>query len=69
VFLFSAILSMAFGRIVQEASGGGQLVLAAYQTTFRPLLYGIAAAIILSLALKESGPSARAIEGKSPSKV
>jgi MFS family permease len=63
VFLFSAILSMVFGRIMQNTAGGSQIVLAHYQTTFQPLLYGVCLAIVLTLALKETGPAVHAIEG------
>jgi len=57
VFMFSALLNAAFGRIMHSVSGGNQLVLEHYQTTFQPLLYGIGLAVILTLALKETGHS------------
>ena len=31
-----------------------------YQTTFTPMLYGVAVAILLALLLKETGAAARA---------
>jgi hypothetical protein len=30
-----------------------------FQTTFRPLLYGVAIAVLLTLFLKETGPAVR----------
>jgi MFS family permease len=62
VFMFSAISGMVFGHIMQNAAGGSQIVLAHYQTTFQPLLYGVGLAIVLTLALKETGPAVHAIE-------
>lgn len=59
VFMFSAILGMVFGRMMQSAAGGGQIVLAHYQTTFQPLLYGVGLALVLTLALKETGPASK----------
>jgi sugar phosphate permease len=55
VFLFSAVLNVVFGRIIQNISGGSPLALEHYQATFQPLLYGIGLAILLTLALKETG--------------
>jgi hypothetical protein len=59
VFTVSAVLGVVLGRVMQNASGGGQLVLEHYQTTFQPLIFGIGLAILLTLALKETGPAAR----------
>ena len=59
VFSFSALLGAVFGRIMQSASGGGQMVLEHYQATFRPLLYGVALAIALTVVLKETGTAAQ----------
>jgi hypothetical protein len=53
---------MVFGSIMENAAGGSQIVLAHYQSTFQPLLYGVSLAIVLTLALKETGPAVRAIE-------
>ena len=44
-----------------RASGGGERELAHYQTAFEPLCYGVAAAILLTLLLRETGPRASAI--------
>ena len=57
VFMFSALLNAVFARIMHNASGGTQLVLEDYQTTFQSLLYGVGLAVILTLALKETGRS------------
>jgi len=55
VFMFSALLNALFGRIMHVVSGGNQLVLAHYQMTFQPLLYGVGLAVVLTFALKETG--------------
>jgi MFS family permease len=60
-FTFSALLGPVFAWILQKTSGGtAQARLQHYQTTFEPLLFGVALAIILTLVLKETGPAARA---------
>ncbi len=60
-FTFSALLGPVFGWILQRASGGAaQMELQHYQSTFVPLLYGVAIAILLTLLLKETGPAVRA---------
>jgi MFS family permease len=59
-FTFSALLGPVFGWSLQRVSGGAaQMELEHYRTAFRPLLYGVAIAIILSLLLKETGPAVR----------
>lgn len=60
-FTLSALLGPVFGWILQNASGGGtRMELQHFQTTFSPLLYGVALAILLTLLLlKETGPAAR----------
>ena len=59
-FTFSALLGPIFARILfRAAGGGGELDLAAYQTTFSLLLYGVGGAIALALLLRETGPAAR----------
>ena len=61
-FTFSALLGPIFGRRLVEVSQGSVSVgLEHYQATFRPMLFGIVAALILTCALKETGPRARAI--------
>jgi len=56
-FTFSALLGPVFGGLLQHISGGGQRELAHYQAAFLPLLFGVAAAIVLSFLLKETGPA------------
>jgi len=59
-FTFSALLGPVFGWILAAVGGGAaRMTLGHYQTTFEPLLYGVALAIILTLLLKETGPAAR----------
>jgi MFS family permease len=58
-FTFSAVLGPVFAGRLLEASGGASLSLEHYQTTFAPLLYGVVAAIIFTLLLKETGPAVR----------
>jgi MFS family permease len=55
-FTFSALLGSVFGGLLQHISGGAQRELAHYQAAFLPLLFGVAAAIVLSFLLKETGP-------------
>jgi MFS family permease len=54
-FSFSALLGPVFGTLLHNASGGGDRDLIHYQVTFEPLIYGVGAAIILALLLKETG--------------
>lgn len=61
-FTLSALLGPVFGWLLQSASGGAtRMELQHFQTTFAPLLYGVAVAILMTLLLlKETGPAARA---------
>jgi len=55
-FTLSALLGPVFGWILQSVSqGSAQLDLQHFQTTFRPLLVGVAIAILLTFFLKETG--------------
>ncbi len=59
-FTLSALLGPVFGWMLQSASGGATpMELQHFQTTFAPLLYGVAVAILMTLLLlKETGPAA-----------
>jgi MFS family permease len=57
-FTFSALLGPVFGaRLVELPEGDTSLALAHYQAGFKPLLYGIIVALILTAFLKETGPA------------
>jgi len=59
-FTFSALLGPIFGsRLVEMPEGDVRLALAHYQAGFKPLLYGIIVALILTFFLKETGPAGR----------
>jgi MFS family permease len=59
-FTFSALLGPIFGsRLVEMPEGDVPLALAHYQGGFKPLLYGIIVALILTFFLKETGPAER----------
>jgi MFS family permease len=54
---FSALLGPVFGSILESVSAGQPKGLEHYQATFQLLLYGVGAAILLTLMLKETGPA------------
>ncbi|HTL54402.1 MAG TPA: MFS transporter [Candidatus Limnocylindrales bacterium] len=55
-FTFSALLGPVFGaRLVQVAEGADNLGLEHYQAGFKPLIYGILIALVLTCFLKETG--------------
>jgi len=59
-FTFSALLGPVFGWVLLSLSGGaGKMELQHYQLAFAPLLLGVAAALVLTLLLKETGPATR----------
>jgi MFS family permease len=59
-FTFSALLGPVFGaRLMEMPEGDTSLALVHYQAGFRPLLYGIVVALILTFFLKETGPASR----------
>jgi MFS family permease len=60
-FTFSALLGPVFAWLLRYVSDGAELMKAEhYQTAFMPLLFGVAAAIGLTLLLRETGPANRA---------
>jgi sugar phosphate permease len=58
-FTFSALLGPVFGRMLTSSAGDAARGLDDYQAAFTPMLYGVAAAIGLTLLLKETGPAVR----------
>jgi len=59
-FTFSALLTPVFGSLLLRVGGGvPQLQLEHYQTTFAPLLIGVAIAVLLTFFLKETGPASQ----------
>jgi MFS family permease len=61
-FTFSALLGPVFGsRLVQATEGADTTTLAHYQAGFRPLLLGIALALVLTCFLKETGPAVQKV--------
>jgi len=61
-FTFSALLGPIFGWSLLRVSGGAEhMELGHYQLAFKPLLYGVAIAIVLALLLKETGPAVQKV--------
>ena len=58
-FSLSALLGPMFGALLARASEGAARDLADYQTAFTPLLYVVGLAIVLTFALRETGPAVR----------
>jgi MFS family permease len=58
-FSLTAILGPIFASRLMAASAGGDRDIGHYQSTFTPLLYGVALAILLTLILRETGPKAK----------
>jgi MFS family permease len=59
-FTFSALLGPVFGaRLVRLSEGADAMGLEHYQAGFKPLLYGVVLALVLTCFLKETGPAAR----------
>jgi MFS family permease len=58
IFSLSGVLSPVFGWIMNEVAGGAEPGLEHYQVTFQHLLYGVGAAIVLTVVfMKETGPA------------
>jgi len=57
-FTFSALLGPVFGWLLVRASAGAAFAHEHYHAAFRPMLFGVALAIVLTLLLKETGPAA-----------
>jgi MFS family permease len=57
-FTFSALLGPVFGWLLVRASAGAAFAHEHYQAAFRPMLFGIVLAIVLTLLLRETGPAA-----------
>jgi len=55
-FTFSALLGPVFANLLLRVSGGADsMQLEHYQTSFTPMLFGVALAILLTLLLRETG--------------
>ena len=65
-FSLTALLGPVFASRLVAASAGGDRDIGHYQSTFAPLLYGVALAILLTLILRETGPKARSRPVPSP---
>jgi MFS family permease len=58
-FTFSALLGPVFGWLLLRVSAGQAFTLEHYQDAFRPMLFGVALAVVLALILNETGPAVR----------
>ena len=68
-FGVTALLGPIFASNLVAASQGGEREIGHYQSTFTPLLYGVAIAIVLTLILRETGPKARSRVIEQPAKL
>jgi MFS family permease len=68
-FTFSAFLGPVFGWMLVQASAGSHgMGLEHYQAGFKPLLYGVGLALVLTCFLKETGPAAHHLPFQRPRK-
>ena len=58
-FAFSALIGEVFVLVMRKLSATKPVGLGHYQITFQPLIYGVALAMVLMLALKETGLATR----------
>jgi sugar phosphate permease len=63
-FTFTALMGEVFIAIMRNVTAGKPRALEHYQVTFQPLLYGVALAVVLTFALRETGWAARSSEKK-----
>ena len=63
-FSFSALMGEVLAVIMRTVSASQPVDLEHYRTTFQPLVYGVALAMILTFALKETGMAGRATHMK-----
>jgi Na+/melibiose symporter-like transporter len=64
-FTFSALLGPLFGaRLVQVSAGASALSLEQYQEGFKPLLFGVGVALVLTFFLRETGSAARTLHAQ-----
>src|SRR5262249_41995895 len=69
-FTFCALLGRVFAGLLQRVSGGAaEMELEHYQAAFKPLLYGVAIAIVLALVLKETGTAVRVEPAEATEKI
>jgi MFS family permease len=65
-FSMTALFGPLFAARLMRISGGAERELADYQSTFMPMLIGVALAIGLTLLLRETGPRGRKASELSP---